>query len=90
MATPGELRLVGFQELQVGLGDGQWARIGSVVTTASPPGPLIDVASGTVMQWQITNIIATAPYNVLVSGGPMTNTLSASVQPAQTLKLVSL
>ena len=31
MATPGELRLVGFQELQVGLGDGQWARIGSVV-----------------------------------------------------------
>ena len=87
MAIPGELQLLG-QELQVALGDGNWARIGSVVATASPPGPIIDTASGTVMQWQITNIIVTAPYNVLVSGGPTTNTLYAPVQPAQVLKLV--
>lgn len=88
MATPGELQLVG-QELQVGLGDGQWARIGSVVVTAAPPGPIVDVASGVVPQWKITSIIATAPYNVLVSGGPKNNTMSAGVQSAQVLTLVT-
>lgn len=90
MATPGQLQLqLASQTLGVVLGDGNLARVGSVVTMAVPPGPLIDTASGVEMKWTITGIIYQGPLNVLVTGGPVTNTLSAAVNGVRALKLVS-
>ncbi len=86
MSTPGTLKLVG-QDLQVVLGDGQFARIGSVVVTATPPGPLIDSA-GNIVNWTIT-AINVSESTVTVSGGPVTNTLYAPVQNVISLNLVS-
>jgi hypothetical protein len=86
-AIPGELRLFD-QELHVGLGDGNWARVGSsVMFTREPPGPLIDVASGLMPKWTITNITVTAPFKVFVSGGPVTNTVFSTVNYVENLIL---
>ena len=85
METPGTLNLVG-QDLQVALGDGQFAHIGSIVVTANPPGPLIDSAG--IVKWAITSINVSNSA-VTVSGGPVTNTLFAPVQNVINLNLVS-
>ena len=88
--TTGELQLPNLtQELSVRLGDGQFARIGSIVGMAIPPGPLIDVASGIVMRWAITGIIVNGPFDVLVSGGPVNNTLSATLNSVTHLNLLT-
>jgi hypothetical protein len=86
MATPGELQLVS-QELQVALGDGQLARVGSIVRMRIPPGPLI--VQGHVAQWRLSKIITTAPFVVYVSGGPVNQGLNSDVHSALTLDLVT-
>jgi len=83
--STGQLQL-NNQKLSVILGDGQLARIGSVVSMSTPPGPLIS-SSGVVMQWIISGIIV-GPLDVLVSGGPVNNTLSAAVNSVRNLKLI--